>query len=51
MSAIDLAYYRRKIKQIGTWTGVRYLRNRGIPFEQAYFVIFGRAPRNITVTL
>jgi len=47
MSAKDLAFYRSKIKQFGTWAGVRYLRNRGIPFEQAYFILFGRAPRQI----
>jgi hypothetical protein len=45
MSARDLAFYRRKIKQFGTWAGVRYLRNRGVAFEHAYFILFGREPR------
>lgn len=51
MSAKDLDFYRKKIKQFGRWAGVRYLRNRGIRFEQAYFIIFGRMPRTVTVTI
>lgn len=50
MSAIDLAFYRKKLKQFGQWAGVRYLRNRGVTFEHAYFIVFGRLPRAITVT-
>jgi hypothetical protein len=45
MSAHDLAFYRKKIKQMGRWTGVRWLRNKGIAFEQAYFILFDRQPR------
>ena len=47
MSAKDLAFYRKKINQMGRWIGVRYLRNRGIAFEQAYFILFNRMPRHI----
>jgi len=45
MSAIDIAYYRKKIKQMGRWIGARYLRNKGISFEQAYFIMFNCRPR------
>lgn len=47
MSAQDVSFYRKKLKQFGAWVGVRYLRNRGIPFEQAYFIVFNRPPRLI----
>lgn len=32
------------IKRFGISNGVRYLRNNGVPFEQAYFAVFGRYP-------
>lgn len=36
---------QKKIHQIGPWAGVRMMRNRGIPFEDAYRVMFDREPR------
>jgi hypothetical protein len=40
-----LSDYRKKIKQIGNWSGVRWLRNQNIPFEVAYYIMFNRLPR------
>lgn len=37
--------YRAKVKRMGRWMGVRYLRNRGVAFEHAYFILFNREPR------
>lgn len=51
MSVIDLAFYRRAIRRMGVWAGTRYMRNRGVPFEHAYLVLFGRRPRPVQVTL
>lgn len=45
MSAFDLLMMRQKVKQIGPWAGVRWMRNTGIPFGTAYFVLFNRQPR------
>lgn len=36
---------RKKIKRMGNWMGVRWMRNQGVPFEQAYYVRFGCLPR------
>ena len=47
MSAQDLSFYRKKINQMGRWTGARWLRNKGISFEQAYFILFNRQPKAI----
>lgn len=47
MSQHDIQAYRRKINQIGPWAGVRMLRNKGITFNQAYFIMFGKHPRLI----
>lgn len=46
MSKQDVAFYRKKVKQMGRWTGVRYLRNRGVSFDHAYFILFDRQPRS-----
>lgn len=45
MSTKAVAFYRKRINQIGAWAGVRWLRNMGLSFEQAHFIMFGRAPR------
>lgn len=45
MSQADISSYRAKIKRIGNWAGIRMLKNRGISFEQAYFIMFNRMPR------
>lgn len=45
MSAIDLIFYRRRIKQMGAWAGVRFLRNRGVSFALAHFIVLGIFPR------
>ena len=29
-------------RQIGSWAFVRYLRNQGVPFETALFIVTGR---------
>lgn len=36
---------RRKLKQYGSWAGVRWMRNQGIEFEHAYWLMFGCMPR------
>lgn len=41
MSQFDM---KQAIKRYGPWSGVRHLRNRGVPFEDAYKALFGRAP-------
>ena len=45
MTTQTIAYYREQCRRMGRWMAPRYLRNRGVPFEQAYFVIFGQPPR------
>ena len=45
MSADLIAHYRAKLRRMGRWMRPRYLRNQGVAFEDAYFIIFGRAPR------
>ena len=47
MSTKDVSSYRKIVKMIGVWTGARFLRNKGVPFEEAYEIIFGRKPRVI----
>ncbi|UUZ75487.1 hypothetical protein LP414_27615 [Polaromonas sp. P1(28)-13] len=34
-----------KVKTIGRWTGVRFLKNKGLTFEQAHIVMFNCLPR------
>lgn len=45
MSVQHVEALRKKIRQIGPWSGVRMMRNRGISFENAYYVMFGKEPR------
>ncbi len=33
------------IRKFGLYAGVRHLRNRGVPFQDAYIAAFGRMPR------
>lgn len=33
------------IRKFGVWAGVRHLKNRGVPFDDAYRAVFGRNPR------
>lgn len=33
------------VKRIGPWAGVRFLRNKGVAFEDAYEIMLGRQPR------
>lgn len=42
MSKEDLS---RKHRQYGTWAFVGFCRNRGIPFEDCYEVVFGKKPK------
>ena len=45
MSAELVKSWEHKIHCRGPWATVREMRNKGVPFEQAYFVFFGRLPR------
>lgn len=45
MSASMIEFYRAKVKRMGRWMAPRYLRNRGVAFEHAYFIIFNCQPR------
>jgi len=47
MSAKQIIDYRKFIKQIGPWSGVRFLRNQGVCFEDAYEIVLGRPVRSI----
>lgn len=42
MSQRDMS---QAIKRYGQWAGVRFLRNRGVAFEDTYAAVFGRRPR------
>lgn len=44
MSANQVQSLRKKIKQIGPWSGARMMRNQGVSFENAYFVMFNKHP-------
>lgn len=37
-------YLKRMVKKVGPWSGVRWMRNQGVSFEHAYFVMFDRQP-------
>lgn len=39
------AELRKMIKRIGAWTGMRWMRNQGVPFEHAHWLMFGVRPR------
>lgn len=41
MSAKQRSDYRNMVKRIGPWAGVRYLRNKGVSFGDAYELILG----------
>lgn len=45
MSVDQVQQARKMVKRIGPWAGVRWMRNRGVAFEDAYFVMFDRRPR------
>ena len=45
MSADMVAFYQKKVKQMGAWMAARYLRNRGVAFEHAHFILLGIPPR------
>lgn len=45
MSADQITFLQKKLRQMGRWMFPRYCRNRGIAFEHAYFIMFGRPPR------
>lgn len=45
MSQQQRVNYAKKLKMIGPWAGVRYLRNQGVAFDDAYELILGRKPR------
>lgn len=37
---------RKGLRNYGTWAGVRWMRNQGVEFEHAYWIMFGKLPRN-----
>jgi len=45
MTYHSITYYREQIKRLGRWAAVRYMRNKGLSFEQTYFISFGKLPR------
>lgn len=45
MGATTIEMYRAKCRRMGRWMAPRYLRNRGVAFEHAYFILFNREPR------
>ena len=49
MTIQTIAYYQRRAHQMGRWMAVRWMRNRGVPFAHAYFVLFNREPRRFPV--
>jgi len=47
MSQDLIAFYRKKMRRMGRWMFPRYMRNRDIPFEQTYFIMFGQEPYSV----
>lgn len=45
MSSLEIYALVQKVKQMGRYTGVRYLRNQGVPFALAHVIVLGCAPR------
>lgn len=45
MSQQQRVDYAKMVKRIGNYNGVRYLRNQGVSFDDAYELILGRKPR------
>ena len=39
---------QRKAKKVGHWAMARYMMKQGYNFRYAYFVIFGRFPKEVT---
>jgi hypothetical protein len=44
MTQSMIEHYRKKCKRMGRWMAPRFLRNRGVSFEDAYFILFDRTP-------
>lgn len=42
MSSNDMS---SAIQKFGLYAGVRFLKNRGVPFADAYRAVFGKNPR------
>ena len=42
-----LSSAREAIRRFGPYCGVRFLKNRGVPFTVTYLARFGRLPRHI----
>lgn len=47
MSAKQIIDYKAMVSKIGPWSGIRYLRNQGLRFEDAYEIVLGRPVRAI----
>ena len=45
MSAIERATIKARISLVSEQEGAVYLRNLGLSFSQAYFMLFNRYPR------
>lgn len=45
MSMDRITQAKEMVRRYGFWIGVRAARNRGVPFEEAYYAVFGRTPR------
>lgn len=43
--------YAAQVKHMGAWMGVRFLKNRGISFEDAHQIVLGRTPRRNLLSL
>lgn len=41
----ELEYARNVLKKVGWWSGLRFLRRQGVPFETAHLAHTGKAPR------
>jgi hypothetical protein len=48
MEQLDYITLAEKVRRMGQWAGVRWLRNQGIGFVDAHLVIFGCYPRWLT---
>lgn len=36
--------HKKALNNYGKWAGIRYLRNQGVPFDEAYYALFDRLP-------
>jgi len=41
-------YLQRKAKKVGHWAMARWMMKQGFQFRYAYFVIFGKFPKEVT---